>query len=123
MSLGPVGDVQVTIQLPAASPVLYLGCVQCWLDVELLAAGLAQEAAANVGAGPSEPTVERLLPIHMRLIEVQAKDAQKKGRAEVAPELTGDPGLLDRSLDYSTKRGEWLLGLARAGLNVPKVPA
>jgi anti-anti-sigma factor len=115
--------VQVTIRLPAASPGLYLRWVEWWRDVERFAAGVAGEAVANVGTGPSEPAVERLLPIHMRLIEVQARDALKKGRSEVAPELTGDPELLDRSLDYSSRRGEWLLGLARSGLNVPKFPA
>jgi anti-anti-sigma factor len=115
--------VQVTIRLPAASPGLYLRWVEWWRDIERFAAGLASEAVASVGTGPTEPVVERLLPIHMRLIEVQAKDALKKGRSEVAPELTGDPELLDRSLDYSTKRGEWLLGLARAGLSVPKFPS
>jgi anti-anti-sigma factor len=115
--------VQVTIQLPAASPHLYLRWVAWWRDVERFASGLAQEAVANVGAGPTEPAVERLLPIHIRLIEVQSREAVRRDRGEVRPELTGDPEVFLRSLDYSDKRGEWLLGLARAGLTVPRFPS
>jgi anti-anti-sigma factor len=115
--------VQVTIQLPAASPGLYLRWVAWWRDVERFASGRAREAVANVGTGPNEPAVERLLPIHIRLIEAQARNASRNQRDEVTPELTGDPTLFLKSLDYSTRRGEWLLGLARAGLNVPRFPS
>jgi len=115
--------VQVTIRLPAASPHLYLRWVAWWRDVEGFAAGLAHEAVANVGTGPTEPAVERLLPIHIRLIEVQAREAFRQGREEVGPELTGEPETFLRSLDYSDRRGDWLLGLARAGLTVPRFPS
>src|SRR5439155_23824223 len=86
-------------------------------------AGLGEEAVATVGAGPTEPAVERLLPIHIRLIEVQAREAIRQGRDEVSPELTGDPAAFLQSLEYSDRRGEWLLGLARSGMVVPRFPS
>jgi len=113
----------VTIQLPGARPDLYLRWVEWWRDIERLAAGLGEEAVATVGAGPTEPAVERLLPIHIRLIEVQAREAIRQGRDEVSPELTGDPAAFLQSLEYSDRRGEWLLGLARSGLVVPRFPS
>ena len=60
---------QVTIRLPAASPRLYLEWVQWWRQVERFEAGLAREAVAGIDAGPTEPAVERVTPIFIRLIE------------------------------------------------------
>ena len=93
---------QVTIRLPAASPRLYLEWVRWWREVERFEAGLAREAVAGIDAGPTEPAVERVTPIFIRLIEVQAEDAIRLAAGSIGwPELvssgrlafSGDPFL------------------------------
>jgi hypothetical protein len=108
--LSPLPDREVTVTYPAARPAVYLRWLAYFREVEsamLVHAGLADLAMKEAGpfvqgetAGFISTTVGRLAS--------QAREAQAKGSAEVAPIISGNARLLAESLLLVERRNAWL---------------
>jgi anti-sigma B factor antagonist len=111
----------VTIQLPSATPHAYLAWVAWWRDVEeLLGSDLAVQA--DLPAPDRDSPAQGIVPAHVRAIEEEARRALDEGRSEIAPALKASPMLWSEWLDHVSQRKEWLEALTLKGLPVPRFP-
>lgn len=115
----------VTIQLPRATPYAYLAWVAWWRDTEnLLGSDLAIQAdlPARDRGSSAEENLRSIVPGHVRAIEEEARQALKEERSGIAPELSASPELWSDWLDYVNQRKESIEALALKGLPVPRFP-
>jgi anti-sigma B factor antagonist len=111
----------VTIQLPSATPHAYLAWVAWWRDVEeVLGSDLSVQA--DLPAPDRDSSAKSIVPAHVQGIEEEARRALDEGRSEIAPKLSASSQLWFEWLDHVNQRKEWLEALALKGLPVPRFP-
>lgn len=97
----------VTIRLPAAPPEDYLRWVKWWREVEAFAEANPPAGRREPG-GPAAASAARLIPVHARLVESQARHALVQERSVVAPEISGDSDMWRRAFEHGEQLHGWL---------------
>jgi anti-anti-sigma factor len=113
--------VDVTIRLPAAPPEDYLRWVEWWREAQSLVGPKLPGDRDDHGTPAGASAAARLIPVHSRLVESQARHALLRERSVVAPEISGDADMWRRAFEYGEQLKAWLQDRAREGTS-PEFP-